>query len=201
MSDQEALGRWAQLYAAACQEVFGSANACLEVANRAVGARRMIAQHQNDGLPGTPIAIRNFTSMAEKSEQEFVPLYRAFDEACAHARETAANFIGAAETKDEAEVRLGMSVEEAVLDNVATAKAILSSNYGSTPYAFIEGLEQTNAIIQGPPQDGNIYTPLAPSASDQRACPWCAETIKAAAVICRFCGRDVNVQPNVAPSS
>lgn len=28
-------------------------------------------------------------------------------------------------------------------------------------------------------------------ASDQRACPFCAETIKAAAVVCRHCGRDV----------
>ena len=26
---------------------------------------------------------------------------------------------------------------------------------------------------------------------DTRACPWCAETIKAAAIICRFCGREV----------
>lgn len=26
---------------------------------------------------------------------------------------------------------------------------------------------------------------------DVRVCPWCAETIKAAAVICRFCSRDI----------
>jgi|NGEPerStandDraft_6_1074524.scaffolds.fasta_scaffold169811_2 hypothetical protein len=30
---------------------------------------------------------------------------------------------------------------------------------------------------------------------DNRICPWCAETIKAAAVICRYCGRDVEPVP------
>lgn len=29
------------------------------------------------------------------------------------------------------------------------------------------------------------------AATDTKQCPWCAETIKAAAVVCRFCGRDV----------
>ena len=32
--------------------------------------------------------------------------------------------------------------------------------------------------------------------SEERTCPWCAETIKAAAVICRFCGRDIQAQPS-----
>jgi len=31
-----------------------------------------------------------------------------------------------------------------------------------------------------------------------RDCPWCAETIKAAAIVCRFCGRDV--QPISVPT-
>jgi hypothetical protein len=29
-------------------------------------------------------------------------------------------------------------------------------------------------------------------ASDERKCPYCAETIKAEAVVCRFCNRDVS---------
>ena len=31
----------------------------------------------------------------------------------------------------------------------------------------------------------------SPSSAPERTCPWCAETIKAAAVVCRFCNRDV----------
>jgi hypothetical protein len=34
--------------------------------------------------------------------------------------------------------------------------------------------------------------PLSPDdAMDTRSCPWCAETIKAAAIVCRYCGRDI----------
>lgn len=35
-------------------------------------------------------------------------------------------------------------------------------------------------------------TAAAPG-DDERDCPWCAERIKSAAIVCRFCGRDVAV--------
>jgi hypothetical protein len=38
-------------------------------------------------------------------------------------------------------------------------------------------------------------TPPPSAQPDERTCPWCAETIKAAAVICRFCGRDIPSTP------
>ena len=192
----QTIDKWAEVYVAACGDVLSAANACLEVANRAVGARRKIAEHQNDGLPGTPIAIRNFTSWAEEAEGEFDPLYRAFDEAYSSARDTAASLLAAAETEHEAETVLMLKLDESVLDNVATVKAILRATYGHTPAAFVQGVEESNELMQTASDDGNIYTPLATAQSDERACPWCAETIKAAAVICRFCGRDVQVQPN-----
>jgi hypothetical protein len=194
-TEMETAANWVHLYVAACGEVLTAANECLEVANRAVGARNKIAQHRNDGLPGTPIAIRNFTNWAEQAEREFVPLYRTFDEACTAARDNAAQLLSSDARR--AEMVLAMSVSEDVLDNVATAKGILGASFGPTPAAFLQGVEAANALMQNPPDDGNIYRPLAPTPSDERTCPWCAETIKAAAVICRFCGRDVQVQPSV----
>jgi len=34
-----------------------------------------------------------------------------------------------------------------------------------------------------------------PLPQEDRNCPWCAETIKSAAIVCRFCGRDVEPVP------
>src|ERR1700674_3532031 len=146
-------------------------------------------------LPGTPIAIRNFTRWADEAEQEFAPLFRAFAEACTNARDTAASFL-AAQTEPNPETILMMKVSEDVLDNVVTAKAILRANYGPIPSAFIQGVQESNELMQNISDDGSIYTPPATAQSGERTCPWCAETIKAAAAICRFCGRDVQFQPN-----
>jgi hypothetical protein len=187
---------WAHLYAGKCTEVLRSANACLEVANKAVGARRKIAEHQNDGLPGTPIAIRNFTSWAEAAEAEFSTVYGPFQSACVSARDTAARFIAAADDKDEAEVKLALLIPDDVYDEVASVKWILRANYGAAPSEFMDGVEETNRLIQNPSDDGNIYTPLPRPEPNERACPWCAETIKTAAVVCRFCGRDVEAMAN-----
>lgn len=37
--------------------------------------------------------------------------------------------------------------------------------------------------------------------ADEKACPFCAETIKAAAKVCKHCGRDLEEQPaqNIQP--
>jgi hypothetical protein len=178
-------------YATKCLEVLASANACLEVANGAVGARRMIAEHQHDGLPGTPIAIRNFTGVAEKAEADFLPVFGAFQRTCADARETAASLIAAAADQDQAEIELALLLPDDVYDQVATAKWIMRANYGSGAGDFIESVEETNRLMQNPTDEGNIYTPLPEPEPGERTCPWCAETIKAAAIMCRFCGRDV----------
>lgn len=38
--------------------------------------------------------------------------------------------------------------------------------------------------------------PAAPPLGDTKACPFCAETIKAAAVVCRFCNRELSADLN-----
>lgn len=182
--------RWAQLYVAACKAVLAAANACLRVANEAVEARNMTA-----GRPQHEIS-QIITRVAEEKDKEFAPLYRAFAGACAKARDTAASFL-AAQTGHDPETVLTLNVEEAVLTDLAAVKAILRTDYGFTPASFIEGVRQSNTLMQNPfPEGGNIYTPPPSAQPEERICPWCAETIKAAAVICRFCGRDVQARPN-----
>ena len=136
VSATETAANWAQLYVTACGEVLTAANACLEVTNRAVGARGMIAERQNDGLPGTPIAIRNFTGMAEKAEREFAPLYSSFDAAYTTARDAAAQLLAAQSDPIFSEMLLAATVGEDMLDNVATVKGILGATFGPTPPPF-----------------------------------------------------------------
>jgi tetratricopeptide (TPR) repeat protein len=182
-----------QRYVAACGGVLNAFNACLEVANKAVGARQTAEQR-----PQHEISIRNFLRYAEQYEAELIPLYRTFEQACAGARDAAAAFLAAHPNREAAELLLAATIDEPVLNNVATVSALLTAQFGPAPDAFMRGLQQTNALIadaNATPGAGNIYVPPVVDTSNERTCPWCAETIKAAAVICRFCGRDVNVQP------
>ena len=205
VSPTEAANKWAGLYVAACGEVLTAANACLEVTNQAIGARNMAAKR-----PQHEISIRHFAQAAEEAEREFAPLYQAFEDACTGARNAASELLATKSDPLFAEMLVATAFEQDVLDRVATAKGILGTSFGPTPAAFLEGVNQANALMQNPPDEGNIYRPPAnkpasgivlPDAasaaqSDERVCPWCAETIKAAAVICRFCGRDVDMQAN-----
>jgi tetratricopeptide (TPR) repeat protein len=200
----ETAAKWAELYVAACGEVLTAANACLEVTNRAIGARNVAAKR-----PQAESSIQTFTSMAEEEERKFAALYSPFEAACTAARDTAAQLLAAA-PEPTPEFLLAATADEPLLDNVATVKGLLGANYGPSPAAFLQGIEEANGLMQNPPDEGNIYRPRAdrPASglilgdaapapqSDERACPWCAETIKAAAVICRFCGRDVQMQAN-----
>jgi hypothetical protein len=175
----------AQLYVVACKAVLAAANACLKVANEAVEARDMVARSPQNEIS------QIIASMAEEKDKEFAPLYRAFADACAKARDTAASFL-TAQTGHDPETVLTLNAEEDLLTDLATVKAILRADYGFTPADFIEGIRQSNALMQNPfPEGGHIYTPSPSVQPEERTCPWCAETIKAAAVICRFCGRDV----------
>jgi hypothetical protein len=50
----------------------------------------------------------------------------------------------------------------------------------------------TEVRVQREEQLANTFARFAqPDASSRRPCPWCAEPIQPAAIICRFCGREV----------
>jgi len=157
-SRAEVLAGLSDRYAAACRAVLEAANSCLEFANQAIGARSKIAEHQYDGLPGTPIAIRHFTQFAEDAERAFVPRYRAFEAACAEARSVAAALLGVDPVS--AEMTLAMRAEDAVLDTVATVKGILGATYGPTSAEFIQGVNVANQLMQRDDNEGNIYRPF-----------------------------------------
>ena len=179
---------WVGAYVAACSNVMAVANEIIKVANVALAARDKAAER-----PQHEISIRSFLRMAEDKEQEFAPLYRAFTEVSETARDIAADILNA-QPLSHAEMTLMLAVEESTLDEVATVRAILSASYAPTPAGFMQGVNEANALMQAPPLpgEGNIYTPPPPT---EQTCPWCAETIKAAAVVCRYCGRDVQAHP------
>jgi tetratricopeptide (TPR) repeat protein len=182
--------KWAQLYAASCNAVLAAANACLEVANQAVGARNMAAQR-----PQHEMSIETFTAHAQEAEREFAPLYQSFAETSTTARGAAAQLLASQDESLYAEAMLAASVEESALNTVATVKSLLGATFGPSPSAFLQGIAQANELMTEDAGDENIYRPPAAQTSDERVCPWCAETIKAAAVICRFCNRDIQGQP------
>jgi hypothetical protein len=181
----------AREYAAACGQLLDSADSVLQTANYAVKARNMAEQR-----PQHEISIKNFLGMAEEYDQRFPSQYKEFLGTCAATRSAAENFRTTAGS-DDPELILLTAVDGDTYGRVVTAAHMLRTTFGPTPAGFVEGVQVANAAIQADifaygeeGFTGHVYSPPT-SVAEERACPWCAETIKAAAIICRYCGRDV----------
>lgn len=83
-----------------------------------------------------------------------------------------------------------------IMFGVVCAVAANSKNRGSIGWFFMGMLFGPFALlilIFLPKQPDPAATPFhdASRISDSRTCPYCAETIKMAAIVCKHCGRDI----------
>lgn len=178
----------AVLYAAACAEVIKRANAAGEEASTAVAARNKAAEPMHE------LSRQHFEGFARGAEVKFVPLYKAFEEARSTAREIADAFR-AVPSSDDVETVLHDTLDSKIYAQTEVAGHILRTVYGPTCAEFIAGIAASNAAIKADVyyfgDDGFIPHVYSPHVADETVCPWCAETIKAAAKVCRFCNREV----------
>jgi hypothetical protein len=183
-------------YAEAIGLTMKSFEETLKIANRAVGARR-----QSQERPQHEISIKHFQDYADEADAEFVPLLKDFLRQMELTRVAAAEVLsGRPEGIGDPEMLFMVMVEDETYRAAGVIRHALDVDFGTTPQQFLDGLEATNAKVRAdiygygePGFIGVIHAPPVAAISDERPCPWCAETIKTAAVICRFCNREVSM--------
>jgi hypothetical protein len=164
----------ARSYAAACDEVISTANAVVQSANSAVGARKLTQI-------GHEISRQSFRAAAEEHEAAFVPLYKTFLGACRSARAAAADLRSVASPID-VELVLLTAVDAPAYSQTGIAVHLLRANFGTTPAAFLESLATANAAIQGDIFSwgeegfiGQVYLAPASTAPPTEPTTWSAE--------------------------
>ena len=184
-------------YFKACQDVDAKFNATLDCADQAHRARITAAQR-----PQHESSIQTFNNYAIQHEKKFVPLYKAFLEAQQLAREAGSELLVIAKLNDtDPDGVLAACLDPEEYSLTGTVGHILRTSYPSAPAGFIQGVQQSNESIQadifhiGEPGFISHIVSADVSVPEERLCPWCAETIKTAAIICRFCDRELEQPP------
>jgi len=148
----------ARQYGVACAAVLHAAQAALEVANDVNGAWNMANQR-----PQHELSIQSFTNFARAKEGEFAPLYRAFQQAVASAREAGSRLSAQFAKSDDAEICLLVNVGVDDYSMVGAVIEYLRVNFPATALDFREMIPKVNQAIQTSPGfgepgfAGNIY--------------------------------------------
>ena len=98
-------------------------------------------------------------------------------------------------TRNEISIHLRRVASVRIETGVLWSDILIESSGGSDPIAS-HGHRKEDALrvkeLIERAQSGSADAPRGgPEAGASRACPYCAETIKAAAKICRFCGKSL----------
>jgi Protein of unknown function (DUF2510) len=149
----------ARQYGLACAAVLDAARAALAVANDVSGAWNMANQR-----PQHELSIQSFTNFARGKEAEFAPLYRAFQQAAASAREAGGRLSAQFAKSEDAEICLLVNIGMDDYSMVGAVIEYLRLNFPPTALDFREMIPQVNQAIQTSPGfgepgfAGNIYS-------------------------------------------
>jgi hypothetical protein len=146
-------------YGRACSAVMAASRAALDVANQAFGAWKKAQQR-----PQHEISIRNITMFAQNADREFAPLFSALQAAVGAARAAGIKLSSQFGDPEEAEVFLGLALDDRTYSDVDAAIHLLRNDAPPDARGFHDFILRVNHAIATTPAGGepgfpgNIYT-------------------------------------------